>query len=314
MKVLHLDTNHPLLIEQLTELGFENHEDYNSSKDSIQQKISEYDGIVIRSRFKLERSFLERASNLKFIGRVGSGLENIDLEAATEFGIAVFGAPEGNCDAVGEHAMALLLNLVNYIKRSDLEVRRGSWYREANRGFELEGMTIGIIGYGHTGKAFARKLSGFDCRVLCHDILDDMGDEYAQQVDLRTIQNEADVLSFHVPLTELTRGMLNSEYIEKFRKPFWFINTARGKNVVTADLVKGLQNGKILGAGLDVLEYEKLSFEQLDRQTQFPEPMSYLIKSEQVILTPHIAGWTHQSKRKLAQVIVDKIRRHFKMD
>ncbi len=314
MKVLHLDTNHPLLIEQLTELGFENHEDYNSSKDSIQQKISEYDGIVIRSRFKLERSFLERASNLKFIGRVGSGLENIDLEAATEFGIAVFGAPEGNCNAVGEHAMALLLNLVNYIKRSDLEVRRGSWYREANRGFELEGMTIGIIGYGHTGKAFARKLSGFDCRVLCHDILDDMGDEYAQQVDLRTIQNEADVLSFHVPLTELTRGMLNSEYIEKFRKPFWFINTARGKNVVTADLVKGLQNGKILGAGLDVLEYEKLSFEQLDRQTQFPEPMSYLIKSEQVILTPHIAGWTHQSKRKLAQVIVDKIRRHFKMD
>ncbi len=314
MKVLHLDTNHPLLIEQLTELGFENHEDYNSSKDSIQQKISEYDGIVIRSRFKLERSFLERASNLKFIGRVGSGLENIDLEAATEFGIAVFGAPEGNCNAVGEHAMALLLNLVNYIKRSDLEVRRGSWYREANRGFELEGMTIGIIGYGHTGKAFARKLSGFDCRVLCHDILDDMGDEYAQQVDLRTIQNEADVLSFHVPLTELTRGMLNSEYIEKFRKPFWFINTARGKNVVTADLVKGLQNGKILGAGLDVLEYEKLSFEQLDRQTQFPEPMSYLIKSEQVILTPHIAGWTHQSKRKLAQVIVDKIRRHFKME
>ncbi|MBT8258698.1 MAG: 2-hydroxyacid dehydrogenase [Bacteroidia bacterium] len=314
MKILHLDTNHPLLIEQLDALGFENHEDYNSDIDCVKRKVHSYDGLVIRSRFKIDRDFLQAAENLKFIGRVGSGLENIDLMAADEMGVKVFGAPEGNCNAVGEHAMGLLLNLFNNIRRSDREVRKGVWKREANRGLELEGKTIGIIGYGHTGKAFAKKLSGFDCEVLCHDIIPGLGDQYAKQVEIEDIREKADVLSFHVPLTELTDRMLNKGYIEAFTKPFWFINTARGRNVMTSDLVDALENGTILGAGLDVLEYEKLSFENLDDIRQLPEPFQYLVKSDRVILTPHIAGWTHESKRKLAKVIVDKIKLHIAHD
>ena len=311
MKILHLDTNHPLLIKELDALGFENHEDYESDKEKILEKIHSYDGIVIRSRFKIDRPFLQAAENLKFIGRVGSGLENIDLISAEEMGIAVFGAPEGNCNAVGEHAMGLLLNLMNNIRCSDREVRQGHWKREANRGIELEDKTVGIIGYGHTGKAFARKLGGFDCEVLCYDILPNLGDENARQVDMDEIRKRADVLSFHVPLTGLTDGMLNKDYINAFEKPFWFLNTARGRNVVTADLVDALERGKVIGAGLDVLEYEKLSFENLDNISDLPEPFQYLINSDKVILTPHIAGWTHESKRKLAEVIVKKIKLHF---
>ena len=314
MKVLHLDTNHPILFEQLDRMGFVNHADYNSNKDQVMAKISSYDGIVIRSRFRIDKTFLNSATNLKFIARVGSGLENIDLDTAQKSGIKVFAAPEGNCNAVGEHALGMLLNLMNNIRRSDAEIRTGTWLREANRGVELEGKTVGIIGYGHTGKAFAKKLIGFDCKVVCHDILPDMGDDMAKQVSLEELKQSADVLSFHVPLTELTKGLLNSEFINGFSKPFWFINTARGKNVVTSDLVEALKNGRILGAGLDVLEYENLSFENLDNLDDLPEPFQYLIKSDDVILTPHIAGWTHESKRKLAQVIVDKIKSEFELE
>jgi D-3-phosphoglycerate dehydrogenase len=212
---------------------------------------------------------------------------------------------------VGEHALGLLLNLCNKINQADREVRQGLWNREANRGFELEGKTIGIIGYGNMGKSFAKKLRGFDVKVLCYDILPNVGDEHATQVSLKELQAKADILSLHTPWTPETNRMINSEFINQFKKSFWFINTARGKSVVTADLVKALQTGKILGAGLDVLEYEKGSFETLF-EGEIPEPLKYLVQATNVILTPHIAGWTHESHIKLAQTIVDKIIDNYK--
>ena len=311
MKILHLDTNHPLLIEQLAQLGFDNDEEYTAGKSEVEARLHEYDGAVIRSRFRIDREFLSAGKRLKFVARVGSGLENIDVDAAAELGIKVIAAPEGNCNAVGEHALALLLNLINHIKRADMEVRRGLWYREANRGTELEGKVIGIIGYGNTGKAFAKKLSGFDAEVICQDIKPDVGDNFAAQVSLNELKSTADIISLHVPLTELTRGMIDRDFIDQCDKRFWFLNTARGENVITTDLVDGLRSGQILGVGLDVLEYEKISFENLEDEGSYPEPFRYLIRADNVILTPHIAGWTTESKRKLAEVVVRKIRKLF---
>lgn len=244
MKILHLDTNHPLLIDQLNALGYENYEDYSSSKADIESKINDYDGIIIRSRFTIDRTFLDAAHNLKFIGRVGAGLENIDCHYAEEKGVVLIAAPEGNRNAVGEHALGMLLSLFNRLNKADAEVRQGLWFREGNRGIELDGKTIGLIGYGNTGKAFAKKLIGFEVDILCHDILPDVGDDNARQVTLQEIQEKSDVLSLHTPETPLTLGMINSVFIDQFKKPFWFINTARGKSVVTEDLVKALGSGK----------------------------------------------------------------------
>ena len=308
MKILHLDTNHPLLIEQFSELGFENHEDYTSTKTQIENKIHLYDGIVIRSRFSIDKTFLDSATNLKFIGRVGAGLENIDCDYAKSKGIELVAAPEGNRNAVGEHALGMLLSLFNKLNKADAEVREGKWLREENRGIELDGKTVGLIGYGNMGKAFARKLRGFEVEVIFHDLLNDLEDENATQVSLKELQKRADVL--HTPQTELTIGMINQKFIRQFEKPFWLINTARGKSVVTKDLVTGLQSGKILGAGLDVLEYEKTSFENLFTD-ELPEDFQYLIQSENVLLSPHVAGWTEESKIKLAQTIVDKVKAKF---
>nr|WP_298656060.1 2-hydroxyacid dehydrogenase [uncultured Flavobacterium sp.] len=311
IKILHLDTNHPLLWKQLEQVGFTNEADYTSTKADIEAKIHTYQGIVIRSRFKIDQTFLDKATNLQFIARVGAGLESIDCEYAQHKNIQLIAAPEGNSNAVGEHALGLLLNLCNKINQADREVRQGLWNREANRGFELEGKTIGIIGYGNMGKSFAKKLRGFDVKVLCYDILPNVGDEHATQVSLKELQAKADILSLHTPWTPETNRMINSEFINQFKKSFWFINTARGKSVVTADLVKALQTGKILGAGLDVLEYEKGSFETLF-EGEIPEPLTYLVQATNVILTPHIAGWTHESHIKLAQTIVDKIIDNYK--
>ena len=311
IKILHLDTNHPLLWEHLEQVGFTNEADYTSTKAEIEAKIHNYQGIVIRSRFKIDQTFLDKATNLQFIARVGAGLESIDCEYAQHKNIQLIAAPEGNSNAVGEHALGLLLNLCNKINQADREVRQGLWNREANRGFELEGKTIGIIGYGNMGKSFAKKLRGFDVKVLCYDILPNVGDEHAAQVSLEELQEKADILSLHTPWTPETNRMINSEFINQFKKSFWFINTARGKSVVTADLVKALQTGKILGAGLDVLEYEKGSFETLF-EAETPEPLTYLVQATNVILTPHIAGWTHESHVKLAQTIVDKIINNYK--
>ncbi|WP_159018592.1 2-hydroxyacid dehydrogenase [Algibacter sp. L3A6] len=306
MKILHLDTNHELLIEQLAQAGFTNHEDYTSTKPEIETKIGEYDGIVLRSRFTIDKQFLDAATNLKFIGRVGAGLENIDCDYAEQKGVYLVSAPEGNRNAVGEHSLGMLLSLFNKLNKADAEVRQGKWLREANRGIELDGKTVGLIGYGNMGKAFAKKLRGFDVEVLCYDIKANVGDANAKQVTLAEFQEKVDVVSLHTPQTPLTVNMINAEFINAVKKPFWLINTARGKSVVTTDLMNALKSEKILGAGLDVLEYEKASFENLF-SSSMPEAFQYLIDSENVLLTPHVAGWTIESKEKLAQTIVDKV-------
>lgn len=312
MKVLHVDINHPLIIEQFSELGFQNDEDYTSTKKQIEAKIADYDGLIIRSRFSIDADFLDKAKNLKFIGRLGAGLENIDTRYAKSLGIFLAAAPEGNRNAVGEHALGMLLSLFNKLNSADKEVRSGKWDREGNRGVELEGKVVGIIGYGNMGKAFAKKLKGFDVEeVICYDIQGGVEDENARQVGIMEFQNRVDVISLHVPQTELTIGMVNKEFLEKFENPIWIINTARGKCVITTDLVDALKSGKVLGAGLDVLEYEKTSFENMFTDGNLPEAFQYLISSDQVILTPHVAGWTVESKIKLAQTIVDKIKAKF---
>jgi len=324
MKILHIDSNHTLLINQLNNLGFTNHEDYTASKSEIEAKINGYDGIIIRSRFGIDKQFLDAAKNLKFIGRVGAGLENIDCDYAEEKGVTLFNAPEGNRNAVGEHTLGMLLSLFNKLNKSDKEVRQGKWLREANRGLELDGKTVGLIGYGNMGKAFAKKLRGFDVKVLCYDIKPNVGDENCTQVSLEELQEKAEVLSLHTPQTPLTLNMVDLVFIDNFKKPFWLINTARGKSVVTEDLVAALDSGKILGAGLDVLEYEKSSFEDLfktdeskfrwmrkGKKSNLPEAFQYLMNADNVILTPHVAGWTIESNVKLAQTIVDKIKAKF---
>lgn len=312
MKILHLDKNHPLLLEKLSEAGFINEENYKASKAEIEEIISGYEGIVIRSRFNIDKQFLDAAKNLKFIARVGAGLESIDTEYAEKLGIKLIAAPEGNRNAVGEHALGMLLSLFNNLTKADSEVKNGLWNREANRGIELDGKTVGIIGYGNIGKAFAKKLRGFNCEVLCFDIKENVGDENAKQISLQKLQQNADVLSLHTPWTPLTDKMINSEFINSFSKPFWLINTARGKSVVTADLVSALKAGKILGAGLDVLEFEKLSFETLFDSDNLPNSLKELFAMDNVILSPHIAGWTVESKEKLATVIAEKIIENFK--
>ncbi|MDA9551709.1 2-hydroxyacid dehydrogenase [Flavobacteriaceae bacterium] len=310
MRILHLDTNHPLLIQQLDAIGFVNHEDYTSSKGEIETKISEYDGLIIRSRFSIDKQFIEKATRLKFIGRVGAGIENIDSNYAQLKDITLLSAPEGNRNAVAEHALGMLLSLFNNLKKADTEVRMGLWNRESNRGVELDGKTVGIIGYGNMGKSFAQKLKGFNVEVLCYDIAPNVGDDYARQVTLKEFRSKVDVVSLHTPQTVLTVNMINTEFIKAFKKSFWLINTARGKSLVTEDLVVALKNGKILGVALDVLEYEKSSFENLF-VNQMPEAFHYLINSDKVLLTPHIAGWTHQSKESLAQILVAKIKDKF---
>ena len=311
MKILHLDTNHPLLINQLKDLGFTNDEDYSSSKEEIQNKIQGYEGIIIRSRFTIDKRILDKATSLKFIGRVGAGLENIDVVFAKEKGVHLISAPEGNRNAVGEHTLAMLLSLFNKLNKANAEVRQGKWLREENRGIELNGKTVGIIGYGNMGKAFAKKLRGFDVEVVCYDIKDNVGDENCKQISLKEFQEKLDVVSLHTPETPVTLNMINADFINQFAKPFWLLNTARGKSVVTKDLVEALQSGKILGAGLDVLEYEKSSFENLFENKSMPQAFQYLIKADNIILTPHVAGWTIESKEKLAQTIVDKIKDRF---
>jgi len=308
IKILHIDSNHPLLLEQLQKAGFINHEDFTSSKQEIEAKIQDYQGIVIRSRFKIDRQFLDKATNLQFIARVGAGLESIDCDYATSKNIALIAAPEGNCNAVAEHTLGMILSLFNKLNIADSEIRSGQWNRESNRGHELDGKTVGIIGYGNMGKSFAKKLRGFDVEVLCYDIKENVGDANARQVSLEELQQKTDVLSLHIPWTPETDKMVNLNFINAFAKPFWIINTSRGKNIVTADLAAAMESGKILGAGLDVLEYEKLSFETLFQDKSTPEAFQYLLDGRKVILTPHIAGWTYESHERLAQVIVDKIK------
>ena len=308
MKILQLDKNHSLISEQLTAKGFVVEEDHVSTYDEVLEKISGYEGIIIRSRIPLDENFLKRASHLKFIARVGAGMENIHLETAEKLAIKLINSPEGNRDSVAEHVVGMLLVLMNRLFIASNEVKNGIWKREENRGDELLGKTFGIIGYGNMGKATARRLSGFGVEVIFHDILPDLSDEYATQVSLEELQKRADILSLHIPLTPETDYLIDEEFISKMEHNFYFVNTARGKNLKTKALVQALGSGKILGACLDVLEYEKSSFENIEAENA---DLQFLLDSEKVIVTPHIGGWTHQSKIKLAQVIVDKIVENF---
>ena len=315
MKILLLDSNHPLITEQLLAKGFVLEEDFTSSYDEVLQKINQYDGIIIRSRIPLDKNFLENAQNLKFIARVGAGMENIDLEVAKNLGISLINSPEGNRDAVAEHVVAMLLILMNRLFIASEEVKNGIWKREENRGDELLGKTFGIIGYGNMGKATAKRLSGFGVEVIFYDILPNLEDEFAKQVSLEELQERVDILSLHIPLDASTEYLVDENFISKMKKNFYLVNTARGKNVKTSALVDALKSGKVKAAALDVLEYEKSSFENLDISASLSarnkEDLQFLLESNQVIVTPHIAGWTHQNKEKLAQFIVDKIVQQF---
>ncbi|KAA0127902.1 hydroxyacid dehydrogenase [Chryseobacterium sp. SN22] len=304
MRVLLLDKNHPLITEQLSGKNFILEEDFTSSYDEVCRKIENYDGVIIRSRIPLDRNFLQKAKNLKFIARVGAGMENIDIPVADKLGIKLINSPEGNRDSVAEHVVGMLLILMNRLFIASQEVKNGIWLREENRGDELLGKTVGLIGYGNMGKATAKRLSGFGCKVIFYDILRDLSDEFAEQVSLEELKEKAEVLSLHIPLTDETHYLINDNFISEMKNDFYFINTARGKNVETKSLVGALKSGKVKGACLDVLEYEKSSFENLETEN---EDLKYLLESEKAIVTPHIAGWTVQSKEKLAQVIVDKI-------
>lgn len=307
-KILLLDKNHPLIDEQLSAQGFVLEEDFTSTYDEVLAKIADYDGIIIRSRIPMDAKLLKVGKKLQFIARVGAGMENIDIEVANSLGIQLFNSPEGNRDAVAEHVLGMLLLLMHRLVISADEVKNGIWLREENRGDELMGKTFGIIGYGNMGKAVAKRLSGFGVEVIFYDILPDLSDDFATQVTLEALQQRADIISLHIPMTKDTHYIINKSFINTMAKPFYLVNTARGKNVDTKALVEGLRVGKIKAVALDVLEYEKASFEKLEVENH---DLDYLLQSKQVIVTPHIAGWTHQSKEKLAQYIVDKILKHF---
>ncbi len=315
MKILFIDTCHPALINLLKSDGHECIEGYHLSYDETMEMIGDVEGVIIRSRFTLDKKILDRAGRLVFIARAGAGMESIDVDYALNKKIACINSPEGNRDAVGEHATGMLLSLMNNLNRADSQVRRGEWVREANRGHELRGRTVGIIGYGNMGSSFTAKLRGFECEILAYDkYKKDFGNEFVKESTMQEIFENADVLSIHVPLTEETEFFIDDEYINRFRKNIYFINTARGRCVKTSDLVKNLKSGKISGACLDVIEYEDLSFENFSRQNEFLENPSwqFLIQSENVILSPHIAGWTVESLEKIARVLYEKICRFLK--
>ncbi len=306
-KILFLDSNHPAMLKLLRGAGFVCDEDYTSSREQVLEKISTYQGIVIRSRFKLDASFLDAATSLKCIGRAGAGMENIDVAYAESEGISCVHAPEGNRIAVGEHALGMLLALMNNFLPADREVRKGIWKREENRGTELTGKTVGIIGYGNMGSAFAKVLAGFDVKVLVYDkYKSGFANGTIEETSLNDIFLKADVLSMHVPSTAETNGMINENFLNSFAKPIWLLNTSRGKVLDTSALMAALNSGRVKGAGLDVLEFEAASFESFSSEN-FPASFQQLIHFDRVILSPHVAGWTHESHLKIAEVLAGKM-------
>lgn len=306
--ILHVDENHPLLIKGLKDMGFENVIEYNTPLEKLIPNLKLYKGLVIRSRFPIDKKFLDLATNLKFIARVGAGLENIDISYAEHKNISLIAAPEGNRNAVGEHALGMLLGIMNKLRMGHQNISKGLWLRELHRGYEIEGKTVGIIGYGNTGKSFAKKLTGFnDVEILCYDIKPNLGDKIAKQVSINELQSKAQIISLHVPETDQTIGMIDKNFISKMKHPFWLINTARGKAVVTKDLVDAIKSKKIIGAGLDVLDYESSSFSSIFNSDKELNSLKFLIEAEQVILSPHVGGWTVESHQKLAKTILNKI-------
>ncbi len=311
MKILHLDKNHDSLINDLKNYGYINVEAYKMTLANVKSIIHQFDGIVTRSRFKIDTDFLKNGRKIKFIARVGSGLENIDISYLKKRGIELISAPEGNSNAVGEHTVGLILSLLNKLNSANNSVKNKLWEREKFRGYEIENKTIGIIGYGNTGKSLAKKLTGFNVKeIIFYDIIKKTKDSIARQVSIEELQNKSNILSIHTPQNKLSIGMINKIFIEKVKNPFWLINTARGSAVKTEDLIDGIQNGKILGAALDVLEYEKRNFENTFNN-KIHKNFLDLIENEKIILTPHIAGWTYESHLKLAKIIVQKIQKDF---
>ena len=302
-KILIVDDIHPIFIERAEALGY--HCDYRPTikADEAFRIIGDYEGLVMRSKFKLNREYIDAAANLRFVCRAGAGMDNIDEAYAEEKGITLINAPEGNMDAVGEHAVGMLLSLMNNFNIADAQIRNGSWQREANRGYELKGKTVGIIGYGFMGHSFARKLSGFEVNVIAYDkYKTGFSDLYAREVSMEEIVKLSDVLSFHIPLTAETNGLVNDEYLFHFKKPIFLLNTSRGKIAQTRAVLNAIKQGKILGAGLDVLETER--FPALAEQEWFDE----LKQSGKVLLTPHVAGWTFDSYRKISEVMAEKLK------
>lgn len=307
MKALIIDKVHEILLDLLVEANIEFDYLPKINKVTFDKIIPEYEILVVRSKFKILKEDIDRAKKLKIIGRVGAGLENIDIEYAESKNITCLNTPEGNRDAVGEHAVGMLLNLLNKIPKAHQEIQEGIWNREGNWGTEISDKTIGIIGYGNMGKAFAKRIKGFTPHVLAYDkFKTNFTDGLVQEVNMATVFEKADVLSLHVPLTDLTRYLVDEQYIHQFKKNIILINTARGECVKTSDLVKALESGKIKGACLDVLEYENTTFESLF-SGEMPEPMQYLLKSDKVILTPHVAGWTDEAYYKLSRIMAEKI-------
>lgn len=307
MKIIFLDSVHPILEERLSAEGYECIQATKTSKEECLDLIKDAHGIVIRSRFAMNEEFLQFAPKLKFIARSGAGMENIDVRYCKKKGIALHNAPEGNRNAVGEHALGMLLSLMNKLHTGDREVRSGKWDREGNRGIELDGKTVGIIGYGNNGSAFAKKMRGFDVKLMAYDkYKKDFGDHFVMECTLNALLKNADIISFHIPQNPETLFMANDVFFSKIQKPIFLLNLSRGKIVQSSALVKGLKSGKILGAGLDVLEYEKTSFESFF-EDEMPEDLNYLLESGKVILTPHVGGWTAESYFKLSDVLADKI-------
>ena len=307
MQILIIHKVHKTLQQQLISSGFKVDTILNLSREDIIKILPQYDGLVVRSALKVDREVIAAASKLKFIARLGAGLENIDTLYAAEKGIEVFGAPEGNRSAVGEHSLGMLLNLFNKINIADAQVRKGIWQREENRGEEVEGKTIGIIGYGNMGSAFAKRLCGFEANIIAYDKYKvGFQNEFVEEVSLDVLFERADIVSLHVPLQDDTFHMFNMEFLQLFKKNIVLINTSRGAVVETSALVEGLKNSKIIGACLDVLEFEGMSFEDIEQQ-ETSSDFVFLSNAENVILSPHIAGWTHQSNEKMANILAAKI-------
>lgn len=307
MKIIIADYVHPLLADDLRKAGHICDDFINKNAENILAVIHEYEGIVIRSKIKLEKEVLGKAVKLKWIARVGAGMESIDVAYAKSKGIKCINSPEGNRNAVGEHTLGMLLSLLNNICKANQEVKNGKWLRAENRGFELSGKTVGIIGCGNTGMAFANCLRGFDVRILAYDkYKKGIANEFIKEAELDMLYDEADIVSLHLPLNDETRYMVNATFINRFKKDIYLLNTSRGKIVKTDDLIQSLQTGKIKGAALDVLEYESTSFQELYTK-QLPPAYDFLMKAPNVILTPHIAGWTNEAEEKMARVLLRKI-------
>jgi D-3-phosphoglycerate dehydrogenase len=312
MKVLFIDTVHEILEERLRQKGFTCIDGTSWSRDECINSLNDIQGIVVRSRFPMDESFLQHAPKLRFIARSGAGMENIDLNYTSDKNIICFNAPEGNRNAVGEHALGMLLSLFNNLCRGNNEVRNGIWKREENRGVELDGKTVGIIGYGNNGSTFAKKLSGFDVDVIAYDKYKlNFSDQYAREVNMEELFKRSDIISFHIPQNEETLFMGDKAFFKRFINSIYVINLARGKIIRTSALLEGLKNKKILGACLDVLEFEKASFEKTISSDENPE-FKALLEIDNVLFSPHVGGWTHESYFKLSDVLADKILANFR--